>query len=238
MTGLYFLFPTLFTIFISFLVVRAGAIALMMTGMKKDRAVFQALSAFSGTGFTTREAERVVNHPARRKIISWLMIFGNAGIVTVIITATSSMVTSGGARLPLNAAILVIGIIIIYKIASSKGFIQRWERYIEKKLIHLPAFDEAPVEDLLHLIEGYGLVRATIKSDSPLIGKTVGDFLSDCKICREDITVLGIERDKEWLPIPKLDEHITDGDMLIAYGRLDALKGFFTDDSWSKEKVQ
>ncbi|MDI6886556.1 MAG: hypothetical protein QMD22_09525, partial [archaeon] len=63
MDGIYFLLPTLLVIFISFLVVRAAAIALMMTGMDEKRARFQALSAFTGTGFTTREAESVVNHP-------------------------------------------------------------------------------------------------------------------------------------------------------------------------------
>jgi Trk-type K+ transport system membrane component len=93
MGGLYFFLPTLLVVFLSFLIVRAAAIALMMTGMDEKRARFQALSAFSGTGFTTKEAEFVVNNPLRRRIISWLMILGNAGIVTVIVTATSSLVT-------------------------------------------------------------------------------------------------------------------------------------------------
>lgn len=65
MDGLYFLVPTLLVIFVSFLIVRAAAIALMMTGMDRKRAVFQALSAFSGTGFTTKEAESIVE-PSRK----------------------------------------------------------------------------------------------------------------------------------------------------------------------------
>ncbi|MGB3863736.1 MAG: hypothetical protein WA915_16785, partial [Candidatus Aminicenantaceae bacterium] len=71
MSGLYFLFPTLLVILISFLFVRAASIALMMTGLEKHKARFQALSAFSGTGFTTKEAEVVVNHPKRRNIIRY-----------------------------------------------------------------------------------------------------------------------------------------------------------------------
>jgi len=81
MSGLYFLLPTLLVVFISFLVIRAAAVALMMTGLDEKRAKFQALSAFSGTGFTTKEAESVINHPRRRRIVTWLMILGNAGIV-------------------------------------------------------------------------------------------------------------------------------------------------------------
>jgi hypothetical protein len=94
MTGLYFLLPTLLVIFLSFLIVRTGAVALMITRMEEKKARFQALSAFSGTVFTTRKAESVVNHPQRRRIVSTLIILGNAGIVTVIVTSTSPLVTS------------------------------------------------------------------------------------------------------------------------------------------------
>jgi len=225
MTGIYFLVPTLFVIFISFLVVRAAAIALMMTGLDYKRAVFQALSAFTGTGFTTREAETVINHPLRRKIISWLMILGNAGIVTVIISATSSLVTSKGYNLPISVFLLLIGIVVIYKIGTSKGFITRWERFIGKKFVKLPAFEEGAVEDLLHLLEGYGLVRSTVKKDSPMDGIS----LSECKICKEGILVLGIERGRNWVPIPQSNETVKEGDRLVVYGHLDTLKTLFSE---------
>jgi len=220
MTGLYFLLPVLVTIFISFLVVRAAAIALMITGLDRQRAVFQALSAFTGTGFTTKEAERVINNPLRRKIISWLMILGNAGIVTVIITATSSFINIKGSVLPIHAAIMIIGILVIYKIATSKGFIKRWEGFIERKLVKLSHFEEEAVEDLLHLLEGYGLVQTIVKKGSPVAGLV----LSECKLCREDTLLIGIERDRKWIPIPKLQEKIQEGDKLILYGNLKKLR--------------
>lgn len=220
MTGIYFIFPSLITIFISFLVVRAAAIALMMTGLDRKRAVFQALSAFTGTGFTTREAERVINHPRRRKIISWLMILGNAGIVTIIITATSSLVTSRGYTLPIDILILLLGIFVIYKIATHKGFIRRWETFIESKLVKLEELEEGPAEDLLHLLEGYGLVRVAIRKDSPLKGLS----LSECSLCSKDILVLGIERGRNWIPIPNSEEEIKEKDKLVVYGNLKTLK--------------
>ena len=167
--------PPLLLIFISALVIRAAAIALMMTGMSEKRARFQALSAFTGTGFTTKEAEHVVNNPLRRRIISWLMILGNVGIVTVIIAATSFLVTSEGYLLSINAVVLLVGIYLIYKTATHKGFIRRWESYIEDKLIKSHAFEESTMEDLLHLLEGYGLVRAIITEDSPFIGSSLSD---------------------------------------------------------------
>lgn len=129
MSELYYFVPTLVAIAISLLIVRAGAVALMMTGMNFDKAKFQALSAFSGTGFTTREAERVVNNPRRRKIVVWLMILCNVGIVTVIVTATSSVTEMQGLQTGLNVLILLAGLGLIIMIARHTPFVRRWEAF-------------------------------------------------------------------------------------------------------------
>ena len=50
---------------LSLLVVRIGAVALMMTGLSQEVASFRALSAFSGAVFTTGESELVVATPDR-----------------------------------------------------------------------------------------------------------------------------------------------------------------------------
>jgi hypothetical protein len=229
MSGLYFLFPTLFAILISFLFVRAASIALMMTGLDKFKARFQALSAFTGTGFTTKEAESVINHPQRRKIIRWLMIMGNANIVTVIVTATSSFSISPGSQLPWNVLILIIGILLIYSLAKYRGFTNKWEHFIEKKLIKSPAFEESAVEDLLHFLKGYGLVKKIILEESPLYGKSV----AEAKLNEKGILVLGIERNKVWIPTPKASEIIGAGDHLVIYGPLTILKSKLEDEGTS-----
>lgn len=132
MNGLYILAPILVTILVSMMIVRAGAIALTMTGMGYGRAKFQLFSAFSGTGFTAREAEVVVNHPTRRAIVSWFMVLGNAGIVAVIITATTSFVATDIEILPLNVVILGAGIAAIYFLATRTGLAQQWESFVER----------------------------------------------------------------------------------------------------------
>jgi Trk-type K+ transport system membrane component len=48
-------------------VVRVAAVALRLTGLVESAARFQALSAISGAGFTTRESESIVNYPVRRQ---------------------------------------------------------------------------------------------------------------------------------------------------------------------------
>jgi len=75
---LVFLIVWLFTFWL-------GAIALEITGMERSKARFQSLSALSGTGFTTSEAESIVNHPRRRRIATWLIFIGNTGIIAFIL---------------------------------------------------------------------------------------------------------------------------------------------------------
>jgi Trk-type K+ transport system membrane component len=72
----------LVVITLSILVTRVATVALTHNGLSKEVSRFQARSAFSGVGYTTREAEQLVNHPVRHRLLLLLMLMGNAGIVT------------------------------------------------------------------------------------------------------------------------------------------------------------
>jgi len=234
MEGFYFLAPTLLAILVSMLFVRAGAIALMMTGMHYEQAKFQALSAFTATGFTTREAEKVVNHPTRRKIISTLMIGGYAGIAAVLVSGTSTFAFSTASNLPRTILILVIGLIVIYLIARSTGLMQRWETFVERFLRHRFAFEYEPTEELLHLAEGYGLVKMEVDAESILLGKTIAQIGRS----RKDSLILGIERGKNWLHARQMSEPVEVGDQLVIYGHLERMKEEFESKVPEKEQTQ
>ena len=79
-----------FSIFIN----RIATKAFIMTGLSRDVAELQARSITTGTGYTTHEAEDIVNHPARRRLIMPLMLIQNVGMVTVISTFILSFVNS------------------------------------------------------------------------------------------------------------------------------------------------
>jgi hypothetical protein len=210
------------TILISMLIVRAGAIALTMTGVSYSRAKFQSLSAFTGTGFTTREAEMVVNHPTRRQIISWMMILGNAGIVTLIITTTASFVVTDVDVLPLNMVVLLAGVGGLYLLMTRTGLARRWEALVERHLGATALFEEGPADELLHLIEGYGLIKLTVGDDSVLAGQAI----ADAGIPEKGFRVLGIERGNDWIAAPRSREIMHPEDRLVIYGRLDRLRTF------------
>ena len=54
---------------LSALVTKVAAIALMHTGLSTEIAKFQARSAYTGSGYTSQESEKLMNHPVRRKIV-------------------------------------------------------------------------------------------------------------------------------------------------------------------------
>ena len=222
MLGLYLLIPTLITIFLSYLIVRAGAIALMMTGMDQQKARFQALSAFSRAGFTTREAEAVVNNPRRRRIITWLIILGNAGLVAIIVTATSSIATSTSYNLAITIVTILGGGLVLYFLVSRSGFTRKLDSLIERRLIKSSFLEEDTTEDLLHFIEGYGVVKVITTEESNLIGKS----LREANTPENEFWFIGIERGKEWISLPRAREVINDGDKLIIYSDLDTLRRF------------
>lgn len=98
MTLFLFLIAAVFLIILA--IVKIGSIAFQFTGMEPKMAMFQALSAFTNTGFTTGAAEKVVQHRRRRVIATILIIMGYIGIVGVIVTLMQSFTIEAGDWLP------------------------------------------------------------------------------------------------------------------------------------------
>ena len=206
---------------ISYLIIRIGGIALEMTGMEQSKARFQALSAFSGTGFTTKEAELVVNHPRRRKVITYLMILGNAGIVSVIATFVVSLRPAGVFRPSLNLVIVAVAVFILYRIASSQRFAEKMRVKVWNTLREKLNFEKVQVQELFRQSEGYGVASVLVGKES----KVVGLPLSQAGFREQDLMVMSIERDEELIPVPKATTAIHAGDRLICYGKLENLEG-------------
>jgi hypothetical protein len=70
----------------STIVVRIASTIMRLTGLPDNVARFQCLSALTGTGFTTRESELIVNYPIRRRVLMTLMILGNLGLISISAT--------------------------------------------------------------------------------------------------------------------------------------------------------
>jgi hypothetical protein len=210
----------LITILISFIIVRIGGYALQLTGMVPEIARFQALSAFSGTGFTTREAERVVGHRTRRRIVTILIVLGNAGTVTVIATLVASFTQVGGyAWFFIRLAIIVGGIVGLYQLIIRSRFGQRILDWVQRPIVNR-ILGAAPVaEEILHVEKDWAISLVMIKGSSKSIGLSVADISAE-----GDIEVLGIDRAGTYLTRPDGEERILGGDRLLVYATRKAVK--------------
>jgi len=216
MSNIIFVVPVLLVIAISVLVVKIATIALKMTGMDEKKAHFQALSAFTGTGFTTRDSELILDNNIRRKIIMVLMILGNAGLITVITTIVISFGRSNVLPFLLNVGIVLIVIIVLYKISANKGVTKFLNDKIESGLEKSPPFRRRPIEEIVRIAKNYGIAEVNINKHCQDLGKT----LSESSFRENDILILAIERENSVIPAPKATDQINIDDTLICYGKL------------------
>ena len=136
---LLYLFLLAAIVLIILTVVKLGSIAFQLTGMEPRMAMFQALSAFTNTGFTTSAAENVVRHRQRRVIASVLIVIGYIGIVGVIVTLVRSFAVEEGEWLPVlrRLVFILLGIYALYFIfifsPPGRKLGRRFARYRERK---------------------------------------------------------------------------------------------------------
>jgi hypothetical protein len=201
-------------IVLSALIIKVGSISLRMTGIDRETARFQSLSAFTGTGFTTTEAENIVNHPQRRRIIKALMVLGNVGVVTVVAMLFLSF--RGGSLHDSLAKIGYLGLALITLVVFSlfRGLENVLDGFLEKRLKHITQFSMGGFSEIMRLASGYGIAEVGIAAGHPLHGKKL--FESD--LSRKDILILAIKRGIHLIPTPKANEAIEPGDKLVCFG--------------------
>lgn len=225
----------IFTIVVSFIVVRIGAIAFELTGLEWQLAKFQALSCFSSTGFTTKEAELITGHAQRRKIASVLMVLGHAGLVTLIATFANtirprvsvtelpsflSLPVPAGLIPWINLTLLALAGYVIYKILSHAGTLGRLTDFLRKRVKKSSVVQPITCQQLMVATGGYGVAAITVPEGSRLAGQP----LRTSGLRRRDITLLVLEREKETMPNPPADTEIAVGDRLVCFGKVDIIR--------------
>jgi hypothetical protein len=201
---------------LSLLVTRIASVALVHTGLGVEAARFQARSAFSGAGYTTSEAEDIVAHPVRRRIVSWLMMAGNVGLVTAMSSLLISVLgaeRSGGAG---TLVALAVGVAILAVIASSSWVDAILSRCISWSMNRFTDLDARDYARLLHIRHDYGVTELVVGENDWISGRTVGEANLEC----EGILVLAIEcPGGSFIGAPPPDTRIGPHDTLILYGR-------------------
>ena len=201
---------------VSLLITRVATVALTVTGMARESARFQARSALTGVGFTTTEAEQVVNHPIRRRIVMTLMLIGNVGLATAMAGLLGTFANADPEAGLMRVTLLVLALIAIYAASRSAAVDRRLSRLIGRWLTRHTPLQTGDYERLLHLAGDYSVQELAIGGDSWLVDQTLGD----ARLRDEGILVLGItRRNGSYVGVPDKTTRVLAGDVLIVYGR-------------------
>ncbi len=217
-----FAFVALFTM----IVTRLAAGALIATGLPASIARFQARSAYSGSGFTTIEAENVVNHPVRRRVVYVLMMVGNLGTPTLVVTVVLGFVAPGPgdtlARLLGLFAALVLLVVFLSSPPLSHWLERVGRRYADRRLL---AALGAESEELLDLGDDFVVSRVPL-AQRP--GEEAIRSLRALRMHLPDVDVLGVrqlaDNDSVYRADDPTDIELVAGDALVVHGRRDAVR--------------
>ena len=173
--------------------------ALIATGVPPESAGFQARSAFSGAGFTTSEAENVVNHRVRRRIIGTTMFVGSLGTPTLVLTVLIGFVAPGPGSTTERALVTISGVLLILISVLNRPIQRRLERigqhYVQNRL--MPALP-ADRLDLLTLSEEFAVQAVKLESTP----RDVARSLRGLAHAFPEVTVLGQAVSPSWAAFP------------------------------------
>ena len=218
-------FTLLLVLVFSLVVIRVATVGLTLTGLSRDLAEFQSLSAFTGSGFTTREAEEIVNHPVRRRIIMHLMLMGNAGIVIAVPSVLLSFLNTASAQTWsdtwwFRVEVLAAGVFVLWIVARSRHIEQLMWRVNSWALRRWTQVDVHDYVGLLRLARDYTVSELQVHEEDWLCGHT----LTELKLASEGVLVLGIERaNGRYIGAPRGQACLEANDRLILYGRVSTL---------------
>lgn len=192
--------------------------ALIATGLPPEIAAFQARSAFSGAGFTTTEAENVVNHPARRRIIATTMFAGSLGTPTLVVTVVLGFLAPGPGSTIERTLVILSGMLLVVTSVLNRA-VRGWlvgigNRYTARRL--QPAL-AGGADEILSLGDDFVIDAIRLRADPAPTARSLRALAHSFP----GVTVLGIRSDGAYRGEPPVDHDLHAGDELIVHGRRD-----------------
>ncbi|MGG1574583.1 TrkA C-terminal domain-containing protein [Fictibacillus sp. NRS-1165] len=209
------------------LVIEIASTLLVYTGLDRKISRYQVISMLTGTGFTTDESKLIIDHPLRRKISAFLILFG-AFSLAVIISSISSILADDFKTTELmviSTTLLVL--LLILKIPSVQTF---FTQTVEEETKDSYPLSELPIKDVLYFDEEDFVTAILVREDFSLIGKEVKALIEP----GEDIHVILLIRGDLPLRENLYETEIREGDRLIVYGNERIIKNKFNQEENEK----
>jgi hypothetical protein len=217
-----FLFTLLYFAIIA-IVIEINVLLFTLTGLKKEVARFQVISMFTATGFTTGESELILGHPIRRRLSTFLILFGVFSLA-VVISSISNILSDEFRSIELG--MIILALIGIYLILSMPKLTTKLKKSFDTHLQKKYSLSDLPIRDVMYFEENDVIIELPIHDNSSLIGKTLRDAIKQ----DEDIIVLFIKRGDITIRKESYSTEIQEGDIVFIYGDQDAISNRFKDE--------
>ncbi|RHW41541.1 hypothetical protein D1B31_07410 [Neobacillus notoginsengisoli] len=214
------------------LVVELCTTLFVLTGLEKPVARFQVVSMLTSTGFTTGESELIIAHPIRRRLGSFLILFG-AFSLAVIISAISGILQKNFhlQEIGLVAGFLLLLLLVLRLPSMQKKLKKRLHEEMEQSY----KLEELPIKEVLLQNDEDDFIEIHVHEESNLIGSMLRDIIKP----EEDINVLFIMRGDVMIRHDRNKEEIQAGDMFYLYGDKECLQSKFANEIEAhKEKLE
>ncbi len=206
-------------IFVYLIIAEIFVMLFRITGMTDEKARFQVISMLTNSGYTTKEAELVLDSRIRRKLARFVMMFGYAFTVTIVSTVVNIFLQFrhtliGGAIAFIPIVVLVILLTwLVKKNRWINSMIDKFIRKIANKLI----YDEK--SNPIIIIDDYGDV-VLAKVELMIIPNQLDNItLHDSNIKREyGINIMLKKTDNEEI-LPDANTKFNVGDIIVVMGK-------------------
>lgn len=201
-------------------VIEINTILFTFTGLRKHIARFQVISMLTGTGFTTGESELIIDHPIRRRLGAFLILFG-AFSLAVIISAISSILSDEFFTMKIG---YVAGTLVLFLLVLKVGKVKNkltvlFEHELERNF----DLQDMTIKDVFLTEENDYLVEVPLHRSSTMIGGKLIEKLNSEK----DINVLLIKRGEIIIRKKRLNTELQAGDFILMFGDKEEIRRIF-----------
>lgn len=201
-------------------VIEINTVLFTFTGLKKHIARFQVISMLTGTGFTTGESELIIDHPIRRRIGAFLILFG-AFSLAVIISAISSILSDEFHTMKIG---YVAGVLVLFLFVLKIGKVKnRLTVFFEHELESNFELQDLTIKDVFLKEKNDYLVEVPLHSSSTMIGGELIEKLNS----KEDINILLIKRGEIIIRKERLNTELQAGDFILMFGDKEVIRSMF-----------
>jgi uncharacterized protein with PhoU and TrkA domain len=206
-------------------VIEIFVILFRLTDLKLEVSRFQVISLMTGTGFTTGESELILGHPVRRKLATFLILFG-AFSLAVIISSISTILSEDLRTMDIFLA--AGGVLLIFAILKLKTVQTKLSKVFKQDMKQNIELGDLPIRDIFMSEEQDKLLNLHIYKDSSLYQKQINQVIQDHD--QLEFVVLFIKRGELKLRKNIYHTKIHEGDQILLFGEENVISKLFKND--------